>query len=373
MTTPSSAARWGTVVRAMFVAVVKKEVFQTLRDRRLMALLLAAPAIQLILFGYAVNLDVDRVPTFVVDLDQSTQSREDLRRLLGDGTLHQVGETSSVRDAERALERGEAAVALIIPHGYEHDIRRGRGARMQSILDGGDANRAGIAGGAVSAFYSRSLGSRGVEVASRVFFNPELSTSIYMVPGVTAMLLLLITTIIASMGLAREREVGTLEQILVTPVPSWILIAGKILPFAVVGLIDFGVAMLVGNLAFDMPLRGSMGLLLVATCAYLLTTLGVGLLIATSSRSQQQAFLGGFLFMLPAALLSGILTPVTSMPRWLQPLTLANPLRHYAEVLRAVLLRGAGVRDVASQLAVLGVMGICVFVFASYRFRKASR
>ena len=168
-----------------------------------------------------------------------------------------------------------------------------------------------------------------------------------MVPGVAAMLLLLITTIVTAMGLAREREVGTLEQILVTPVSSTLFIAGKILPFAVIGLLDFGLALIVGSTVFDMPLRGHMSLILLGTLLYLTTTLGIGLLIATLSKSQQQAFLGGFLFMLPAALLSGIMTPIQSMPEELQLFTLINPLRHYAEILRGSLLRGAGFVDLA--------------------------
>jgi ABC-2 type transport system permease protein len=173
------------------------------------------------------------------------------------------------------------------------------------------------------------------------------------------------------MGLAREKERGTLEQILVTPVPPGVLILGKILPFALFGLVDFGLAMAVGSYVFDMPLRGDFVVLFTATILYLLTTLGAGLLISTLSGSQQQAFLGGFLFMLPAALLSGIMTPVRSMPEWLQPLTMVNPLRHYAETLRGVLLRGAGFEELWPQLLVLAVMGTAIFTLATARFRKS--
>jgi ABC-2 type transport system permease protein len=159
--------------------------------------------------------------------------------------------------------------------------------------------------------------------------------------------------------------------VLVTPVPSGVLILGKIIPFAVFGLIDFGLALFVGSYFFDMPLRGDFVLLFGATILYLLTTLGMGLLISTLSGSQQQAFMGGFLFMLPAALLSGIMTPIRSMPQWLQPFTMINPLRHYAEVLRGVLLRGAGLAELSSQLLILAAMGLTVFVFASVRFRRS--
>jgi ABC-2 type transport system permease protein len=191
-----------------------------------------------------------------------------------------------------------------------------------------------------------------------------------MVPGIASMLLLLITTIISSMGLARERERGTLEQIQVTPLPSGILILGKILPFAAIGLFDFLLALVVGAYGFDMPLRGSLPFLFGATALYLTNTLGMGLLISTISGSQQQAFMGGFLFMLPAALLSGIMTPVRSMPSWLAPWTLLNPLRHYAEILRGVLLRGASASDLSRQLLALSVMGLVICSVAALRFRK---
>jgi ABC-2 type transport system permease protein len=208
-----------------------------------------------------------------------------------------------------------------------------------------------------------------VSIRSRILFNPALATAVYMVPGVSAMLLLLITTIVAAMGLARERERGTLEQMQVTPLPGSLLILGKIIPFAAIGLFDFLLALVVGAYVFDMPLRGSLALVFVATALYLTSTLGMGLLISTFSASQQQAFMGGFLFMLPAALLSGIMTPVRSMPGWLVPLTLANPLRHYAEILRGVLLRGADAHDLRAQLLALLLMGLAICSVAAFRFR----
>ncbi|MFT3925089.1 MAG: ABC transporter permease [Myxococcales bacterium] len=374
---------------SMLYAVMLKEVRQTLRDRRMMALLVAAPAVQLVLFANAVQLDVDKVPTAVVDLDHSTQSRSHLQRVLADGTLRRVRDVAEPQTALRMLETGEAATVLVVPRGFEHDLVRGRGPSVQMVLDGSDPNRANVAGAAVSSYFAReaeaSARKQGalraaqlglhrpqpeVSVRSRVLFNPALKTSVYMIPGVSAMLLLLVTTIIASMGLARERERGTLEQIQVTPVPALLLMLGKIIPFAVVGLFDFILAMVVGAYGFDMPLRGSPLSLLLATLLYLLNTLSIGLLISTVSSSQQQAFMGGFLFMLPAALLSGIMTPVRSMPAWLAPLTLINPLRHYAEILRALLLRGATLSDLRLQFLALTVMGVVVCTIAALRFRR---
>lgn len=372
---------------AMLLAVIKKELRQTARDRRMLFLLVGVPVIQLFIFANAVNLDVDRVPTVVVDLDKSQRSLRDLRRLLADGTLTKVGAVDSVPEAERWLETGHAAVVLLIPEGFERDVVRGRRARVQAILDGSDPNRAGIASAAVAQYFGAEavlvlktrLQRSAAEAApripqlslrSRVYFNPELKTAVYMVPGIMAMLLLLITTIVTAMGLSRERERGTLEQILVTPVQSTMLMLGKVLPFALFGLIDFAIALVVGSYVFDMPMRGSITLLVVGTLLYLLTTLGTGMLISTISTSQQQAFMGGFFFMLPASLLSGIMTPIRSMPSWLQPLTLLNPLRHYAELMRGVLLRGASAADMQLQLVLLATIGLVIFASAVFRFRR---
>jgi ABC-2 type transport system permease protein len=372
---------------AMLLAVIKKELRQTARDRRMMFLLVGVPVIQLFIFANAVNLDVDRVPTVVVDLDKSQRSLSDLRRLLADGTLTKVGAVDDIPEAERWLETGRAAVVLLIPKGFERDVVRGRRARVQAILDGSDPNRASIASAAIAQYFGSEgavlmkarLQRSAADVAprlpqlslrSRVYFNPELKTAVYMVPGIMAMLLLLITTIVTAMGLSRERERGTLEQILVTPVQSSMLMLGKILPFALFGLLDFAIALVVGSYVFDMPLRGSLTLLVVGTVLYLMTTLGAGMLISTFSGSQQQAFMGGFFFMLPAALLSGIMTPIRSMPSWLQPFTLLNPLRHYAELMRGVLLRGASATDLQVQLTVLAAIGFVIFASAVFRFRR---
>lgn len=375
---------------SMLLAVMKKELRQTARDKRMIFMLIAVPVIQLSVFASAVNLDVDDVPTVVVDLDKSHRSRTDLRRILADGTLHQVGVAEDVGEAERWLETGHAAVVLLIPEGFEGDVVRGRRATVQAILDGSDPNRAGIAGAAVAQFFAGEARALvrwrlaraaaldavaprlpDITARARILFNPELETAVYMVPGIMTMLLLLITTIVTAMGLSRERERGTLEQIMVTPVRPSALILGKILPFAMFGLVEFGLALVVGAYVFDMPLRGNFALLIGGTVLYLLTTLGMGMLISTLSGSQQQAFMGGFFFMLPAALLSGIMTPIRSMPSWLQPFTLVNPLRHYAEVLRGILLRGAGAYELQRQLLVLGCIGVVVFSIAVLRFRKS--
>ncbi|MFO0682426.1 MAG: ABC transporter permease [Sandaracinus sp.] len=376
---------------ASLFAVMMKEIRQTARDRRMMGLLLVAPILQLFVFGNAADLDVDHVPTIVVDQDATGASREHLRRMFADGTLERVDTRATAEEATSEIVRGHAAAAVIIPRGFSRRLARGAAgmpAQVQVIVDGSDPNRSAVAGSAVARFFgdatldviearrarmgaaATALHLPDVELRPRVLYNPHLETAISMVPGIASMLLLIITTIVMAMGLAREREIGTLEQILVTPVQPAVLLVGKMLPFAMIGLFDFILAMVVGAYVFDVPLRGSFVLLIGATLLYLMSTLSAGLLISTVSNTQQQAFMTGFLFMMPAALLSGITTPIRSMPAWLQPLTMVNPLRHYTDVLRAVLVRGAGFDAVAPQLAILAAFGVVLATVASLRFRK---
>lgn len=376
---------------ASLVAVMMKELRQTARDRRMMVMLLVAPIIQLFVFGNAADLDVDHVPTIVVDLDATPASRQHLSRLFADGTLERTGARASADEATHEIVLGHAAAAVIVPAGFSRSLARaqpGDPATVQVVVDGSDPNRSAVAGSAASRFFAESsievlearrarmgaaataLRLPSVELRPRVLYNPHLETAVSMVPGIASMLLLMITTIVMSMGLARERETGTLEQILVTPVEPAVLLVGKMLPFAMIGLFDFVLAMVVGAYVFDVPMRGSFLLLTGATLLYLMSTLSMGLLISTISATQQQAFMGGFFFMMPAALLSGITTPIRSMPAWLQPLTLVNPLRHYTDLVRAVLVRGAGAEAVLPQLLTLAAFGVVLATIASLRFRK---
>jgi ABC-2 type transport system permease protein len=383
--TPSRTRRaW-----VQYRAVVTKEVRQTVRDRRMIFMLLVAPVIQLAVLGSAVDFDVDDVPAVVVDQDGSAASRAHTAALLADGTLARVGETRSVAAAETMLVDGEASAVIVFPAGFGGDLGAGRPTAVQVVLDGSDPTRSSVVAGVVGRYF----GEVGVELATRqiqaraasagvsvrrasvrfvprILYNPAQVTSAYIVPGIAAMLLLIVTTIVTAKGLAREKEMGTLEQVLVTPLPSGVLMLGKLTPFVIVGLLDVALALVVGSWVFDVPLRGSLTFLFGATVLYLLSTLGVGLLISTISSNQQQAFMGGFLFMLPAVLLSGNMTPIASMPEWMQPITLLNPLRYYIEILRSVLLKGSGAPDLWPQALALAVFGVVLVGVASSRFRK---
>jgi ABC-2 type transport system permease protein len=365
-------------------AVFRKEVLQTVRDRRILFMLVFAPLLQTIILGFAVDFDVDRVPTVVVDLDRSADSRTHARRLLADGTLLRVGTVPGTPEAERAVDDGRAAAAVILPARLGEDLLAGRPAEVQVVLDGTDPNRATVASGAASRYFGevgedlarRAIAARGIAAPAKILltprlaYNPSLRTAPYIVPGIAAMLLLIVTTIVTAMGLSRERETGTLEQVLVTPIRPLYLLVGKMGPFVVIGLLDVMLLVSAGTWLFGVPIRGSLVVLLVGTLLYLLSTLGMGLLISTLSRTQQQSFLGGFLFLMPAILLSGVMTPIRGMPEWLQTITYVNPVRYYAEVMRGALLKAAGFADLWPQLAALTAFGVTILTIATLRFHK---
>jgi ABC-2 type transport system permease protein len=381
--TPARARGRGLAF-TQYRAVVRKETLQTLRDRRILFMLVAAPLIQTVLFGFAVDFDVDRVPTEVADLDRSGGSRGELRRLLADGTLRRGGGATSGAAADRMIDDDRAAAAVVVPPGFGADLAAGRTARVQVLVDGTNPVQSGAATSAAARFFgARSQALMGerlaaaerppapeVRVTPRVLYNPSLKTAVYLVPGILAMLLVIVTTIVTAMGLSREREVGTLEQVLVTPVKPLVLLVGKMTPFVAIGLFDVLLALAAMTWIFAVPVRGPLAVLALGTLLYLCSTLGVGLFISTISSNQQQSFLGGFLFVLPAVLLSGIMTPIHAMPAWLQLATYLNPLRYFAELVRGVLLRGAGLRDLAPQLGALAVYGVAILAMATLRFRR---
>ena len=371
---------------ASLLAVFRKELRQTFRDRRMVAVLVVAPVIQLTLLGYAVDLDVDRIPTVITDHDRSPRSRDLVAGLLADGTLERVAEAS---DPEAVIKKGEAQVAIVIPAGLGRDLESGRPAQVQVLVDGTDSIRAQVAVDTTlrhvqrfglelarerveqaGALRGTKISLPGIRVQPRIYYNPSMRSPIYMVPGVAALVLLVVTTLVTAMGLAREREMGTIEQLLVTPIRPVVLLLGKTLPFAVIGLVVAGLVLAVGTNLFSVPVRGPLLVIFVGTLLYLMTTLGVGIFISTLARTQQQAILGGIFFLLPALLLSGFTNPVESTPHWIQTITWFNPVRYYVEILRACLLKGAGFADLSTQLGALAAFGVSILTLATLRFRK---
>ncbi len=371
------------------LAVMIKELRQAFRDRRTAFILLVAPVIQLIVLGYAVDLDVEHIPTVVCDQDGSPASRDLVRGLVAGSTFDRVAGVLDGDQAQALLESGEAAVAVIVPAGFGRDLARGRPVAIQVLVDGTDPNRAQVAASSANHY----LTTRAVEVAlermqaaagalgmvvsppqvrlePRVYYNPGLSSAGYMVPGVIAMILVVVTTIVTAMGLAREREAGTMEQLMVTPIRPAVLLAGKCLPFAVLGLLDVAAVLLVGSLLFDVPMNGPLEVVFAASALYLMTTLGAGIFVSAVTGSQQQAVLGSMFFIMPAVLLSGFMTPIENMPDWIVPLTWINPMRYFVEIMRANLLKGAGFADLIPQFLALFLFGLAILTLSALRFRK---
>jgi ABC-2 type transport system permease protein len=361
------------------LALVRKELRQALRNSQMLFMIVMAPVIQIVLFGYAAVLEFRRAETVVVDHDRSAASRAFLDGLLADGTFA-ARHVDDPDAAQRALRDGAAQVAVIVPRGFGDDVAAWRPAAIQVLYDGSDPTRGVAASAAVEAYAATRLrappglpaGALPATIAlePRLLYNPGLDSRRFFVPGTGASLLVVVTTLVTAMGLAREREIGTLEQLLVTPIGPMTLMVGKMIPYALFGLLDMALILVVGNLVFDVPIHGDLLALGAATLAYLLCTLSLGLLIAASARTQQQAFMGGFFFMLPAILLSGFMTPIAAMPGWMQPLTVVNPMRHFVEASRTILLRDAGFADLASPLLHLLAIGGALLAAAALRFRR---
>jgi len=375
-------ARYFSAVRA----VVQKELRQVFRDKRMAAVLFVAPVLQLTLMGFAVDLDVDRVPTAATDFDKSAISRAFLQGVFADPTLIRTLETEA---PDPWMQSGAVSVALVLDLGFEADLTHGRTASVQVLLDGTDPIRAQAAMAAIQGYgtrwtlarlqkqleqqqslQGRALSMPKVVIEPRVLYNPSLKSPVYMVPGVAAVVLLVVTTVVTAMSIARERELGTIEQLMVTPLRPSALLLGKVLPFAAIGFVAAGLVLGVGTHVFSVPVRGSLGVLALGTLLYLMSTLGTGIFISTLARNQQQAILGSFFFILPAILLSGFMSPIENMPQWLQWLSGVNPVRYYVQILRAVLLKGAQFTDLISPLTTLLGFGVLILTLGSIRFQK---
>lgn len=357
--------------------MVRKELRQIFRDPRLKRMIFVAPLLQLLAFGYAVSTDVRNVSTLVVDHDRTRASRQLVEAFTASGYFRIDGYAERPAEIVSALDHGTAVLGVVIPQGFERDASAGR-ARVQLLFDGTSSNLATVARGyaeriVLSQAQKAAPGVRpAIDLRSRAWFNPDLDSRDYNVPAVIGALLMLICLILTSLAVVREREIGTLEQLLVSPLRPGELILGKTIPFALIGMVELVLVVTVALAWFHIPFRGNPLLLLLASLLFLLTALGMGLLISTISNTQQEAFMAGFLVFLPALLLSGFMFPISSMPPAFQTLTLLNPLRHYLEIVRALFLKGAGFEALYRQLLALLLMGIGLLWTAARRFRGES-
>lgn len=364
-----------------------KEFTHVFRDPKMKGVVFLMPIIQALVFGYAVTTDVRNVATAVYDLDNSSASRELVARFENSGYFEIVSTPGADDEARGLLDRGDVRAVLRMNKGFEKDLLGSRSAQLQVLLDGTDSNTAGIvldySSRIAGAFSREVLASRlarqrglvaasmpGVEIETRAWFNENLESRNFYVPGVIAMLVMLITLMLTSMAVVREKEVGTMEQVMVTPITPGEFILGKSLPFAIIGFIDVIVIALICVFWFDVPIRGNLMLLLVASGLFIMTTLGIGLIISTISQTQQQAMMSTFFFYFPAVLLSGFMFPIANMPKLIQWLTFANPLRYFLVIIRGIFLKGVGPAVLWPQMLALVLMGCLTLWIASRRFQK---
>ncbi|HEX4954159.1 MAG TPA: ABC transporter permease [Thermoanaerobaculia bacterium] len=356
--------------------VIVKELLQLKQDRRILPLIFVSPVMQILLFGFAVNTDVNRVPLLLVDQDGTAASRELADRFVASGYFNLAGSEKATGPVDDWLVTGRAQLALVIAPGFGAARATDRPARVQLLADGTDSSSVTVALGYASNLIASTAGGPSaraglVELMPRVFYNPDLKSRWFYLPAVLAMVLLIMTTILSAMGVVREREIGTMEQLLVTPIRPWQLLVGKLFPFALIGLIQLHLITAVLVFGFRLPLRGSFGLLLAFSGLYLFCTLSLGLLVSTLVRNQQQAMMTAtFLVAMPMIYLSGLIFPIENMPEVVQLITYGIPLRYYAEILRGLFLRGSGFEVLWPQAAALVGLGLVLLTVASLRFRK---
>jgi ABC-2 type transport system permease protein len=367
------------------VFMIWKELLELRQDKRMLPIVFVAPVLQLVVLGYAATTDVKNVPMVVVDNDRSAASRE-LTRTFDSSPYFSVSSIlDNVDEIGPYLEDGRAWMALSIPVGYGQTVGSGGSATVQIVADGTDANSTniavGYASGLVAGYAQQLLADRlagrrlpgGFQADVRVWFNPQLESKFFMIPGVLAILLIVMTIVLASMGIVREKELGTLEQLNVTPLRRWQLIVGKLLPYALIGMVDIFLVVGVARFWFQVPLVGSFWLLFGLSMLFLLNTLGLGLLVSTMSNNQQQAMMtSAFFFLTPMIYLSGFVFPIENMPAVIQPITYAIPLRYYLVIVRGIFLKGVGMETLWPQaLALLG-WGLAILALATFRSHKTA-
>ncbi len=371
---------------ARVAALVKKEFRQIRRTKAYLGLIFVAPFIQLLIMGSAITNEVKNIPLAVVDRDRSFSSREILRKIRAVPLFEYLGELDSDVQATASLDGGVTKAVLIIPRGFEKDWEKGLTPSVQVLIDGVDGNSAGVSLGYITALSGKlqktwlrerlAASAAGVngpgrpEVIPRFYYNPGLDSKLNFVPGLIGLLLFMMTSMLTAVNIVREKEAGTLEQLMVTPLSGFQLIIGKLIPFTILGLVQFSVGILAARLIFGIPVAGSLILLYLLAFLFLLSTLGLGIFISTVAATQQQAMFVAWFSLIFALLLSGFFVPINNMPRIIQLMTYLNPLRYFMAVLREIFLKGTPFRYLLPEAAAMGGMGILFITAAILRFRR---
>ncbi|MER3514744.1 MAG: ABC transporter permease [Chloroflexota bacterium] len=368
------------------LSLIRKEFLQILRDPRTLYITFAIPVIQLFLLGYTATTDVRNVPLAVFDQDRSPAARRLLDAYRTADYFRIAYDVDSEEELRALIDSGQAQAGLIIPPDYSERVLGNRTATVAFVLDGSDPNVASTSLAAaelIGQSHSTQLvverlvrsGLAGttqpaLTVRSRVWYNPDLQSAYFMVPALIGMILQLMTTMLTATAIVRERERGTIEQLIVTPIRSWELILGKIIPYVLIALFDTIEVLVVGSLWFGVPIRGSLSLLLALSGLFLLGSLGIGILISTIAKTQQEAMMLTYFTMLPTIFLSGFFFPLAAMPPALQAISRVIPLRYYLKIIRSIVLKGVGADSLTEEIVALAVFGLVVMGIAALRFRK---
>lgn len=368
--------------------MLTKEFIQVFRDKRARVLLFGPPIIQMVVFGYAATLEIKHVPTVIVDYDNSRVSRDLVSRFEASRYFDIRKRLTDSRHIKEVIDNGDVTMAIQINAGFAKDIRKGQTAHVQVVVDSTNSNTALVGLGYVNEItsnfaedYQKEFLERTSPFAltqmpkivldKRPWYNTDMSSQWFFVPGVIGNLVLVIVVTLTAFAVVREREIGTLEQIMVTPIRRSEFILGKTIPFFLIGLFDAALISTIGVFMFNIPLRGSIGVLTLGTVLFLLCVLGIGLFISTVSLTQQQAMMTGFFFIMPAVIFSGFGSPISSMPEFFQYLTYVNPMRYYQTVLRTVYLKGVGLDVLWPQMAAMAVIGVTMLSVSVLRFHKS--
>ena len=357
------------------LALMKKEFYQVIRDRNMLRMIFLMPMIQLLVLGYAINTDVKKIYTAVYDFDRSSLSREYIKAKTAGDYFIVSSDDTPLLDAERGFKENRFNAALIIPNDFSEKFIEKKPVDVGLLIDGSNANSASITSGYAEMiawqFNRRQLDiPEPIVMRQQMLFNPESEAVYFMVPGIVAVLLTMITMMLTSMAIVREREIGTLEQLMVTPITVPALIAGKTIPFAVLGFFEMSIALLFGILWFGIPFAGSWVLLYGLTFIFLFTTLGVGLFISTITKTQQQAMFYAWFFSIFALLTSGFFAPIANMPQMVQYLTYLNPLRYYMIIVRGIMMKGATAEVLYPEIIAMIIFGVIIFTSSWLRYSK---
>ncbi len=371
-------------MNSRLLAIIRKEFIHIIRDRRTLIIMFLLPLIQLVLLGYAATNEVRRLNTGVYDADKTAQSRQLIQGFQASDYFSISHYVDNEAEIATMLDNGSIRVGLIIPAGYGDNVARGTTAQAAALIDGSDPTVASAAFSAAQLvgqaqgiqITQQRLGIdvtklAGIEIRPRVWYNPELKSSNYMIPGLIGMILQFLTGLFTALTIVREREQGTIEQLVVTPIQPWELIVGKIVPYVFIAFFDLAEILAFGVIVFGVPIRGDLVLLFMISLIFLLSTLGQGLLISSISRTQQEAMLMTFLVLFPGIFISGFFFPIEAMPGWLQVISYAVPLRYMLIILRGIILKGVGLPSFPEQVILLAILGPVILFAASRRFHKS--